>query len=60
MSKTTQKVATGVLSGVLKVSGYFTSSVVNSKVGKKFFRLLPGEILLAGLDGFCMFIISIP
>ncbi|XP_008242060.1 PREDICTED: uncharacterized protein LOC103340417 [Prunus mume] len=53
VSKTTQKVAAGVLSGVLKVSGYFTSSVVNSKVGKKFFRLLPGEILLASLDGFC-------
>ncbi|KAM5546806.1 hypothetical protein ABKV19_001365 [Rosa sericea] len=53
VSKTTQKVATGVLSGVLKVSGYFTGAVVNSKVGKKFFRLLPGEILLAGLDGFC-------
>ncbi|BBH08042.1 Senescence/dehydration-associated protein-related protein [Prunus dulcis] len=28
VSKTTQKVAAGVLSGVLKVSGYFTSSVV--------------------------------
>ncbi|XP_004287799.1 PREDICTED: uncharacterized protein LOC101295942 [Fragaria vesca subsp. vesca] len=53
VSKTTQKVATCVLSGVLKVSGYFTSTVVNSKVGKKFFRHLPGEILLAGLDGFC-------
>ncbi|XP_050375422.1 protein EARLY-RESPONSIVE TO DEHYDRATION 7, chloroplastic-like [Argentina anserina] len=53
VSKTTQKVATCVLSGVLKVSGYFTSTVINSKVGKKFFRLLPGEILLAGLDGFC-------
>ncbi|KAM1587771.1 hypothetical protein ACFX10_026880 [Malus domestica] len=53
VSKTTQKVAAGVLSGVLKVSGFFTSSVVNSKVGKKFFRLLPGEILLASLDGFC-------
>ncbi|XP_068345112.1 protein EARLY-RESPONSIVE TO DEHYDRATION 7, chloroplastic-like [Pyrus communis] len=53
VSKTTQKVAAGVLSGVLKVSGFFTSSVVNSKVGKKFFRLLPGEILLASLDRFC-------
>ncbi|TQD73199.1 hypothetical protein C1H46_041287 [Malus baccata] len=52
VSKTTQKVAAGVLSGVLKVSGFFTNSVVNSKVGKKFFRLLPGEILLASLDGF--------
>lgn len=47
-----EKVANGVLSGVVKVSGFFTSSVVNSKVGKKFFGLLPGEIVLASLDGF--------
>ncbi|KAB2618185.1 hypothetical protein D8674_014054 [Pyrus ussuriensis x Pyrus communis] len=53
VSKTTHKVAAGVLSGVLNVSGCLTSSVVNSKLGKKFFRLLPGEILLASLDGFC-------
>ncbi|PIA57391.1 hypothetical protein AQUCO_00600255v1 [Aquilegia coerulea] len=52
MSKMSEKVATGVLSGVLKVSGYFTSSVVNSKAGKKFFDLLPGEVVLASLDGF--------
>ncbi|KRH24298.1 hypothetical protein GLYMA_12G031900v4 [Glycine max] len=47
-----EKVATGVLSGVVKVSGFFTSSVVNSKAGKKFFSLLPGEIVLATMDGF--------
>ncbi|KAF5188429.1 Senescence/dehydration-associated protein [Thalictrum thalictroides] len=52
MSKMSEKVATGVLSGVLKVSGYFTSSVVNSKAGKKFFNLLPGEVVLASMDGF--------
>ncbi|KAL5706467.1 hypothetical protein ACHQM5_024630 [Ranunculus cassubicifolius] len=52
MTKMSQKVASGVLSGVVKVSGYFTSSVVNSKAGKKFFNLLPGEIVLATLDGF--------
>uniref|UniRef100_A0A5B7BUG1 Senescence domain-containing protein n=1 Tax=Davidia involucrata TaxID=16924 RepID=A0A5B7BUG1_DAVIN len=52
VTKMTEKVATGVLSGVVKVSGFFTSSVVNSKVGKKFFGLLPGEIVLASLDGF--------
>ncbi|XP_065855777.1 protein EARLY-RESPONSIVE TO DEHYDRATION 7, chloroplastic-like isoform X2 [Euphorbia lathyris] len=52
MTKMTEKVANGVLSGVLKVSGFFTSSVANSKVGKKFFGLLPGEIILASLDGF--------
>ncbi|KAL0536052.1 hypothetical protein IC582_024984 [Cucumis melo] len=52
MTKMTEKVATGILSGVVKVSGFFTSSIVNSKVGKKFFSLLPGEIVLASLDGF--------
>ncbi|KAJ6353324.1 hypothetical protein OIU76_002358, partial [Salix suchowensis] len=52
MTKMTEKVANGLLCGVLKVSGFFTSSVANSKVGKKFFGLLPGEIVLASLDGF--------
>lgn len=47
-----QKVASGILSGVVKVSGFFTSTIVNSTVGKKFFSLLPGEIVLASLDGF--------
>lgn len=48
----TQRVATGVLTGVVKVSGYFTGSLANSKMGKKFFKYLPGEVLLASLDGF--------
>ncbi|KAJ0039849.1 hypothetical protein Pint_28470 [Pistacia integerrima] len=52
VTKTTQKVANGVLSGVVKVSGLLTSSLANSKYGKKFFNLIPGEILLASLDGF--------
>lgn len=52
MTKMSENVATGLLSGVVKVSGFFTSSVVNSKVGQKFFSLLPGEIILASLDGF--------
>ncbi|WOL05938.1 hypothetical protein Cni_G14669 [Canna indica] len=52
VTKMSQKVATGVLSGVVKVSGFFTSPIINSKVGKKFFGLLPGEIVLASLDGF--------
>lgn len=47
-----EKVTNGILSGVVKVSGFFTSSIVNSKVGKKFFSLLPGELVLATLDGF--------
>lgn len=56
LTKTTEKMASGVLSGVVKVSGFFTTSIVNSKVGKKFFSLLPGEIILASLDGFSKFI----
>ncbi|ESQ53489.1 hypothetical protein EUTSA_v10027489mg, partial [Eutrema salsugineum] len=52
MTKMTEKVANGVLSGVIKVSGFFSSSVVNSTAGKKLFGLLPGEMVLATLDGF--------
>jgi spartin len=55
VTKMSEKVATGILSGVVKVTGYFTSSLANSKAGKKFFSLLPGEIVLASLDGFGMF-----
>ncbi|XP_010426671.1 PREDICTED: senescence/dehydration-associated protein At3g51250 [Camelina sativa] len=52
VTQMTEKVATGVLSGVVKVSGFITGSVANSKAGKKLFGLLPGEIVLASLDGF--------
>nr|AAC34857.1 senescence-associated protein 12 [Hemerocallis hybrid cultivar] len=52
VTKMSDKVVTGILSGVVRVSGYFTSSVVNSKAGKSFFGMLPGEVLLASLDGF--------
>ncbi|XP_060195847.1 protein EARLY-RESPONSIVE TO DEHYDRATION 7, chloroplastic-like [Lycium barbarum] len=52
VTKMTEKVAVGVLSGAVKVSGFFTRSVANSKAGKKFFSLLPGEMVLATLDGF--------
>ena len=59
MTKMTENVANGILSGVIKVSGFFTSSVANTKVGKKFFSLLPGEIVLATLDGFSKYIIDL-
>ncbi|PQQ14402.1 uncharacterized protein Pyn_20031 [Prunus yedoensis var. nudiflora] len=52
LTKMSEDVASGILSGVVKVSGFFTSSIVNSTVGQKFFSLLPGEIVLASLDGF--------
>ncbi|XP_020206597.1 protein EARLY-RESPONSIVE TO DEHYDRATION 7, chloroplastic [Cajanus cajan] len=53
VTRMTESVANGVLTGVVKVSGFFTSSVVNSKAGKKFISMLPGEVVLASLDGFC-------
>ncbi|KAL9370689.1 hypothetical protein Peur_035829 [Populus x canadensis] len=52
LTKMSEKVAVGILSGVVKVSGSVTSPIVNSKAGKKFFSLLPGEVILASLDGF--------
>ncbi|KAG5620927.1 hypothetical protein H5410_006145 [Solanum commersonii] len=52
VTKMTEKVAVGVLSGAVKVSGFFTRSLANTKAGKKFFSLLPGEMVLATLDGF--------
>ncbi|PKA54017.1 hypothetical protein AXF42_Ash016182 [Apostasia shenzhenica] len=52
VTKMSEKVVSGVLDGVVKVSGFVTGSVVNSKPGKKFFGLLPGEVTLATLDGF--------
>ncbi|GLT39266.1 hypothetical protein SLA2020_134670 [Shorea laevis] len=52
ITKRTEKVANGVLSGFVKVSGIFSSKLANSKAGKKFFGLLPGEMILATLDGF--------
>jgi spartin len=52
VTKMSEKVATGILSGVVKVTGYFVGSLANSKAGKKFFSMLPGEIVLASLDGF--------
>uniref|UniRef100_A0A8R7RCY3 Senescence domain-containing protein n=1 Tax=Triticum urartu TaxID=4572 RepID=A0A8R7RCY3_TRIUA len=52
VTKMSEKVATGILSGVVKLTSSVTSSLVNSKAGKKFFSLLPGEVILASLDGF--------
>jgi spartin len=54
VTKMSEKVATGILSGVVKVSGFITGSVANSKTGKKILNMVPGEIVLASLDGFGM------
>ncbi|RWV85757.1 hypothetical protein GW17_00052427, partial [Ensete ventricosum] len=60
MTKMSDKVANGVLSGVLKFSGSLTSTVVNSKAGSKLFRLLPAEVILASLDGFGTILLKFP
>ncbi|KAF2287631.1 hypothetical protein GH714_001994 [Hevea brasiliensis] len=52
LTRMSEEVATGILTGVVKISGFITSSIVNSKAGKKFFSRLPGEIVLASLEGF--------
>lgn len=56
MTMMSEKVISGILSGVVEVSDFFTGSLVNSKAGQKFFSLLPGEVVLASLDGFSKFI----
>ncbi|KAK9666806.1 hypothetical protein RND81_14G212700 [Saponaria officinalis] len=52
MTKKSEDVAAGLLSGVINVSQRITGSVVNSGVGKKFFNMLPGQIVLATFDGY--------
>ncbi|XP_057525899.1 protein EARLY-RESPONSIVE TO DEHYDRATION 7, chloroplastic-like [Amaranthus tricolor] len=52
MTKRSEDAATAILSGVIKVSETITGSIVNSSVGKKFFNMLPGEIILASSDAF--------
>ena len=54
MTKRSEDAATAILSGVIKVSETITGSIVNSSVGKKFFNMLPGEIILASSDAFRM------
>eukprot|EP01018_Ginkgo_biloba_P015516 Gb_39730 [translate_table: standard] len=52
LSRMTEHMSEMVLGGVLTVSGAATGSVVRSKAGQKFFRMLPGEVVLASLDAF--------
>ena len=52
MSRATENVAKSVLLGVVKTAGFFSGSVIKSKAGKKFFRLMPGEVALVSLDAF--------
>jgi spartin len=57
MSKATENVAKGVLYGIVKTAGFFSGAVITSSVGKKFFRLMPGEVALVSLDAFGMSIL---
>jgi len=57
MSKATENVAKGVLYGIVKTVGFFSGAVITSSVGKKFFRLMPGEVALVSLDAFGMSIL---
>jgi len=54
VTKMSNRVENSILSGVLKVTGFVTSTVMNSKPAQKFFKLMPGEVILASLDGFGM------
>lgn len=54
ITKRSEDVATATLTGVVKFSETVTGSVVNSRVGKIFFNMFPGEIILASFDGFRM------
>lgn len=52
MSRMTERVAKGVLAGVITATGLASGSVMRSRAGKKFFRMLPGEVALVSLDAF--------
>ncbi|KAI9128947.1 hypothetical protein K1719_000430 [Acacia pycnantha] len=50
VSKMTEKLSKSLLNGVGIVSGSVMGPVMRSKPGQAFFRMLPGEVLLASLD----------
>lgn len=52
ITQMSNNVANSILSGVLKVSGFVANTLINSKPTRKFFKLMPGEVILASLDGF--------
>jgi hypothetical protein len=56
MSIATEQVAKNVLEGVVKTVGFFSGAMMKSKPGKKFFKLLPGEVALVSMDAFGKFI----
>ncbi|KAH7422834.1 hypothetical protein KP509_12G027900 [Ceratopteris richardii] len=52
LSKMSERVAKGVLAGVITVTGFASATVMKSKAGKKFIGMLPGEVALVSLDVF--------
>ncbi|XP_024541898.1 protein EARLY-RESPONSIVE TO DEHYDRATION 7, chloroplastic isoform X1 [Selaginella moellendorffii] len=52
VTQMSERVARGILTGIVTATGYFTSAAVTSKVGKKVFKMMPGEVALASLDAF--------
>lgn len=52
MSRATENVAKGVLSGIVMTAGFFSGAIIKSSVGKKVFKLMPGEVALVSLDAF--------
>ena len=52
LSRMTENMSENVLKGLITVSGAMIAPVVGSKAGRKFFSMLPGDVLLASLDAF--------
>lgn len=52
MSRATENVARGVLSGIVMTAGFFSGAIIKSSMGKKVFKLMPGEVALVSLDAF--------
>lgn len=50
LSKMTSKLSKSMLDGVGIVTGSVMAPVVNSKAGKSFLGMVPGQVLLASLD----------
>ncbi|KAH9626284.1 hypothetical protein KSS87_007159 [Heliosperma pusillum] len=50
LSETTEKMSKAMLNGVGIATGSVMGTLVNSKQGRAFFTMVPGEVLLASLD----------
>ncbi|XP_058074152.1 senescence/dehydration-associated protein At4g35985, chloroplastic-like [Magnolia sinica] len=50
LSKMTHKISQSLLNGVLLVTGSVAAPLVQSKAGKEFLAMVPGQVLVASLD----------